>query len=155
MVRPGPPRGRPPADGRPDRAEGGTPDVPGDARDRRAAAGGGHAPDALHGRHPPGHRVPLACEGRCRMRIGARTFREVWAIDWEFTAPPGANPRPICVVARELCSGRTVRLFGEELSRRPAPPYPIGDDVLLVAYYASAEIGCHLALGWGAPAMVL
>src|SRR5438034_4851391 len=89
------------------------------------------------------------------MRIGARTFREVWAIDWEFTAPPGANPRPICVVARELCSGRTVRLFGEELSRRPAPPYPIGDDVLLVAYYASAEIGCHLALGWGAPAMVL
>ena len=32
---------------------------------------------------------------------------------------------------------------------------PIGPDVLIVAYYASAEIGCHLALGWPVPQRVL
>ena len=35
------------------------------------------------------------------------------------------------------------------------PPYPIGPDVLFVAYFASAELGCHLALGWPLPARVL
>ena len=35
------------------------------------------------------------------------------------------------------------------------PPYPIGSDVLFVAYFASAELGCHLALGWPLPARVL
>ena len=38
--------------------------------------------------------------------------------------------------------------------RRP-PPYPTGPDVLFVAYYASAEISCHLALGWPVPERVL
>jgi hypothetical protein len=35
------------------------------------------------------------------------------------------------------------------------PPYPIGPDTLFVAYLASAELGCHLALGWPLPARVL
>jgi hypothetical protein len=35
------------------------------------------------------------------------------------------------------------------------PPYPIGPDVLFVAYLASAELGCHLALGWPFPTRVL
>ena len=29
-------------------------------------------------------------------------FREVWALDFEFTAEPGALPVPVCMVAREL-----------------------------------------------------
>ena len=36
-----------------------------------------------------------------------------------------------------------------------APPYPTDLDVLFVAYYASAEIGCHLTLGWPVPERVL
>src|SRR5262249_7791477 len=35
------------------------------------------------------------------------------------------------------------------------PPYPTGPDSLFVAYYASAEISCHLALGWPVPERVL
>jgi DNA polymerase I len=34
-------------------------------------------------------------------------------------------------------------------------PYPTGPDALFVAYYASAEISCHLALGWPMPERVL
>jgi len=82
-------------------------------------------------------------------------FREVWAADFEFHAPPGCNPQPICLVAKELISGRTLRLGPDELRRLPCPPYSIGPHALLVAYYASAELGCHLALGWPLPANVL
>jgi DNA polymerase-1 len=82
-------------------------------------------------------------------------FRQVWAADFEFAAPLGERPRPICLVARELRTGRTVRLWEDDLRRRTEPPYPTGPDTLFVAYYASAEIGCHLALGWPVPTHVL
>lgn len=81
-------------------------------------------------------------------------YREVWCVDFEFTAPDGERPRPLCLVARELRSGRLVRQW---LTDRPGPrpPYPTGPDCLFVAYFASAELGCHLALNWPMPARVL
>jgi DNA polymerase-1 len=85
--------------------------------------------------------------------INALPFREIWAVDFEFDAKPGENPEPICLVALELRSGRQVRLWQDEFS--PIPPYPTGPDTLFVAYYASAEIGCHLALGWPVPERIL
>ena len=89
------------------------------------------------------------------MTAGIKTFREIWAADFEFNAPPGHNPEPICLVARELISGRTLRLWQDELRAAKKPPYDISADSLFIAYYASAEIGCHLALGWGVPANIL
>lgn len=80
-------------------------------------------------------------------------FREVWALDFEFISEPGARPVPVCMVARELGSGRLVRLWQDELTARP--PFPVDDQTLFVAYYASAEIGCFLALGWPVPSRVL
>ena len=63
-------------------------------------------------------------------------FQEIWAVDFEFGAQPGENPEPVCLVGRELRGGRKVRLWRDEMG--PAPPYPIGPEVLFVAYYASA-----------------
>jgi DNA polymerase I len=80
-------------------------------------------------------------------------FQEIWAVDFEFIAQPGHNPDPVCFVARELRSGRTFRVWRDEFGRMP--PYSIGPDSLFVAYYASAEISCHLALGWPVPERVL
>ena len=80
-------------------------------------------------------------------------FREVWAADFEFVAHPGERPDVVCLVARELKSGRVIRLWRDQLG--PVPPYATGPDTLLVAYYASAELGCHRALGWPTPARVL
>src|SRR5689334_5632073 len=80
-------------------------------------------------------------------------FKEIWAVDFEFGAAQGENPEPICLVALEFRSGRRVRLWQDEFG--PTPPYPTGPDTLFVAYYASAEIGCHLALGWPVPERVL
>jgi hypothetical protein len=81
-------------------------------------------------------------------------FHAVWCVDFEFTAPDGERPRPLCVVARELGSGRLVRCWlGDDAPARP--PYDVGADVLFVAYYASAELSCHLALGWPLPLRIL
>jgi hypothetical protein len=82
-------------------------------------------------------------------------FREVWLVDFEFSAPPGNRPEPVCLVAREFKSGRRIHLWQDELGRHPAPPYPIDTNSLLVAYYASAEVGCHLTLGWPVPSRIL
>lgn len=80
-------------------------------------------------------------------------FREVWAVDFEFTAHPGERPAPLCLVARELKTGRTIRLWREQFG--PVPPYSIDAESLFIAYYASAELGCHLACDWPLPARVL
>jgi len=82
-------------------------------------------------------------------------FQEVWLADFEFRAPAGERPSPICLVARELRTGRTLRLWQDELLAQRVPPYPLGPEALFVAYYASAELGCHLALGWPTPVRIL
>jgi DNA polymerase-1 len=80
-------------------------------------------------------------------------YREIWLVDFEFVALPGERPKPVCLCALELRTGRVVRQWRDEFGR--TPPYSIGPDALFVAYFASAELGCHLALGWGQPVRVL
>ena len=82
-------------------------------------------------------------------------FREVWCVDFEFANTPGSRPTPHTLVAHEIFSGKTIRLFEEEFTLLKAPPYGIGRDALFVAYYGSAEMGCHSALGWPYPVHVL
>jgi DNA polymerase I len=82
-------------------------------------------------------------------------FDEIWVADAEFCARPGEPPTVICVVAHELRQQKMVRLFEDDLRRCRVPPYPLHTRSLFVAYYASAELGCHLALGWQFPANVL
>jgi DNA polymerase I len=80
-------------------------------------------------------------------------FREVVLLDFEFTNLPGERPVPVCIVAHEMRSGRVFRIFQDQFG--PAPPYATGPDVLVVAYYASAELGCYRALGWSMPERIL
>ena len=78
-------------------------------------------------------------------------FREVWVIDCEFTAVSGERPMPICMVAHELVKGTELKLSESQLRCMHAPPYVPGPDVLTVAYYSAAEMGCYRALGWKLP----
>jgi hypothetical protein len=83
-------------------------------------------------------------------------YREIWLVDFEFRpsgSQEGSLPEVVCLVAHELRGGRTIRLRNDQLG--VMPPYPADEGVLFVAYYASAEIGCHLALGWPVPARIL
>jgi DNA polymerase I len=84
-------------------------------------------------------------------------FREVWVLDFEYLwkegAQAGTQTTPVCMVARELGSDRLIRrwLFGS----RPPPPFEISDDVLFVTYFATAELGSFLALGWPLPRYII
>ena len=82
-------------------------------------------------------------------------FKYVVAVDFEFEfgGHAGERPRPVCMVATELRSGQSWRVWQGEFGSQP--PFPIGADTLLVAYYASAELGCFKALGWPSPFYVL
>ena len=83
------------------------------------------------------------------------TYREVWLCDSEFRAPPGERPQPLCLVATELHTGRTIRFWKNELLAMSAPPFACDASTLFVAFYASAEFGCFLTLGWPFPIRVL
>jgi hypothetical protein len=80
-------------------------------------------------------------------------FREVVVVDFEFTATPGNRPIPVALVGHELRSGRRFQVWQDQFG--PEPPYATGPDVLLIAFYASAELGCYSALGWPMPHRIL
>jgi len=81
-------------------------------------------------------------------------FCEVWKVDFEYNAPQGERQTPICFVGHSR-SGEKIRIWEDELLTLPHPPYPTDDNTLFIAYYASAELRCHLNLGWSLPVHVL
>jgi DNA polymerase-1 len=95
--------------------------------------------------------------------LDALPFRYLVAVDFEFefgghasfeeASRSGERPRPVCMVAGELRSGRTWRIWRNEFGSRP--PFPIGRDTLVIAYYVSAELGCFRALDWSMPVNIL
>jgi DNA polymerase I len=80
-------------------------------------------------------------------------FEEVWLHDFEYVARPGERPDVVCLAARELRSGRTLKLWRDELGE--LPPYRTDRGALFVCFVANAECACHLSLGWRLPARVL
>ncbi|HIA04034.1 MAG TPA: DNA polymerase I [Myxococcales bacterium] len=82
-------------------------------------------------------------------------FDEVFLYDFEFSVEPGENPAPICLVTMELFSRKVSRIGADQLIVGSVSPFEMGQKQLFVAYYASAELGCHLALDWPLPENVL
>jgi DNA polymerase-1 len=83
----------------------------------------------------------------------ALPFDEIVLADFEFIDKAGERPDVVCLVAHELRSGRRFHLWRDQLGQEP--PYRIDDRTLFVAFYASAELTCHLALGWPMPKNIL
>jgi hypothetical protein len=95
--------------------------------------------------------------------LGSLPYRHIVVADFEFefgghasfedASRSGGRPRPVCMVAKELRSGQTWRVWRGEFG--PAPPFPIGSDSLFIGFYVSAELGCFRALNWRKPANIL
>jgi hypothetical protein len=81
-------------------------------------------------------------------------FRRIPLVDFEYTAPAGERPKPLCCVVRDFISGQVDRYWLADDPPAHAP-YDLGPRTLFVAYYASAELSCHLANGWPMPARIL
>lgn len=82
----------------------------------------------------------------------------VWGIDFEFYPQAGREgnpPAPVCMVAKNFCSGQSMRLWQDDLERQTTAPFPTDHSALVVAFYASAEASCFRVLGWPPPANVL
>jgi DNA polymerase-1 len=87
-------------------------------------------------------------------------FEHPVAVDFEFefgghksmeeASRSGERPRPVCMVAKHLRTGQTWRIWRGEF--KSPLPFPID---VLVAFYASAELGCFQALGLPFPTFVL
>ena len=87
-------------------------------------------------------------------------FRTVVVCDFEYETENGNRnlrkgdlPYPLCMVAHVLDEHlrhvRTIRRWRGDFGS--APPFDIGDDALLVAYSAWAELTCFMTLGWQFP----
>jgi hypothetical protein len=87
--------------------------------------------------------------------MGRLAFRAVWCCDFEFSQPDGEVPTVRCVVAKEYHTGRTVRLWLDDGPVPPRPPFDTGPDSVFVAFFATAEVGCFLSLGWPTPVNVI
>jgi hypothetical protein len=82
-----------------------------------------------------------------------KNFSQVVVVDFEYEVTDGDLPNPLCMVAclldehlRHMC---TICRWRGEFGRRP--PFDIGDDTLVVAYSAWAELTCFQVLGWEFP----
>lgn len=83
-------------------------------------------------------------------------FNNIFVVDFEFISNPGERPQPICLVSHETISGETKKIWLEGQSPLSInPPYPMGENDLFVAFFSSAEWGCHLALNWPLPVNVI
>ena len=80
-------------------------------------------------------------------------FEQIWFVDFEFISRPGERPDVVCLCAKELRSGQTLRLWRDQLGA--TPPYRTDAKALFVCFVANAECACHLALGWPLPEKIL
>jgi DNA polymerase-1 len=82
-------------------------------------------------------------------------FGSISLVDFEFQSLNGNRPEPVCMVVKDSRSGIVKRYWQDELRKLHECPFPVGQTDLMVAYFASAEFGCMLELGWKLPAQVI
>ena len=79
-------------------------------------------------------------------------------IDFEYRPVDGVEGNPIeviCMVALNSSTNEYTKLWADELTSSKNHPFGDNDKTIFVAYYASAEMACFKALGWGWPHNIL
>jgi len=80
-------------------------------------------------------------------------FDELWAEDFEWIPRRGERPDVVCYGARELRSGRTLRLWRDQLGS--TSPNRTDDRTLFLSFVFNAEGVSRLSLGWQLPTKVI
>jgi DNA polymerase-1 len=79
----------------------------------------------------------------------------IWCVEFVSTAEKGSLPVVKGMVATDLLSGESYQLSQDELHALKASPFELDDGVLYVAFNASTNMSCHLALEWDLPTHLL
>jgi hypothetical protein len=82
-------------------------------------------------------------------------FEQIWFFDFEFSAANGERPVVRCLVAMEYFSRQTIRIWLDGQQSPSVPPFRLDAGVLVVGYFATADLNCFLALGWPLPARLV
>jgi DNA polymerase I len=85
--------------------------------------------------------------------VVALPFAEIWAEDFEWVPKLGERHDVVCYGARELRSGRTLKLWRDQLG--PTSPNRTDDQALFLSFVFNAEGASRLSLGWQLPAKVI
>jgi hypothetical protein len=83
-------------------------------------------------------------------------FAEIWAEDFEWIPKRGERPDVVCYGARELRSGRTLRLWRDQIDQLgTTSPNRTDDQALFLSFVFNAEGVSRLSLKWPLPAKVI
>src|SRR5262249_26106658 len=76
----------------------------------------------------------------------------VWHVDFEYkTNVDGSPQQPFLMAAHHHSTGRTIVLWGDDLTGRSAPPFPVTDHTFVVCHHCPAESRCFDLLNWPKP----
>lgn len=75
-------------------------------------------------------------------------FQNIYAIDFEFFGNDGDVPTIVCMVIENIKTNKISRIWRDQLLKMKNPPFKMGENTLLITYFAPAEIQSMLALNW-------
>jgi hypothetical protein len=79
----------------------------------------------------------------------------VWHCDFEFGVNDDGSPQvPFLLAALEHTSGQVIVRWGDDLTSRSAPPFPLTDHTFVVSHFCQAEAECFRLLGWPRPRFI-
>ena len=74
-------------------------------------------------------------------------------VDYEFQTIEDNLPIPFCYVAKNIQTGKILKHWIGKNEIKPR--YPTDEKNLFIAFYSSAELGCHYVLNYEIPMYVL
>ena len=82
-------------------------------------------------------------------------FKNIYAIDFEFYGNDGDIPKIVCMVMQNIKTMEISRMWYNQLLEMKTPPFNMGENALLITYFAPAEIQSMLALNWSTEVSIL
>jgi DNA polymerase-1 len=82
-------------------------------------------------------------------------FQNIYAIDFEFYGNDGDIPKIVCMVMQNIKTMEISRMWYNQLLEMKTPPFNMGENALLITYFAPAEIQSMLALNWSTDVSII
>ena len=82
-------------------------------------------------------------------------FQNIYAIDFEFYGNDGDIPKIVCMVIQNIKTMEISRVWYDQLLEMKIPPFNMGENTLLITYFAPAEIQSMLALNWSTEVSII